>query len=127
MNDDHFNHDAHVQALEDASNQLYTDAEGEHPQRRRAMAAACSRAAGIHRQLQGRIAHARQAEQKLRRLHDKLIASAPIITGEKPIDMEGAAKEIWRVMALLRNYVSQPNAPWIGPAPVMFPPDEEAE
>lgn len=127
MNDDHFNHDAHVQALEEASNQLYTDVEGEQPQRRRAMAAACSRAAGIHRQLQGRIAHARQAEQKLRRLYDKLIASAPIVTGEKPIDMQGAASEVWRIMSLLRGYVSQPNAPWIGPSPVMFPLDEEAE
>ena len=126
MNDDHFNHDAHILALEEASNQLYTDAEGEQPQCRRAMAAACSRAAGIHRQLQGRIAHARQAERKLRRLYDKLVASAPIITGEKPIDMGGAASEVWRIMSLLRGYVSQPNVPWIGPSPVMFPLDEEA-
>lgn len=127
MESDHFDHDAHVKALDDASNHLYRDGEGAGPTRQRAMAGACSRASAIHRQLQGRVAHARQAERKLRRLYDKLIASAPIVTGEKPIDMQGAASEVWRIMSLLRGYVSQPNAPWIVPAPVMFPLDEETE
>lgn len=124
---DHFDHDAHVKALEDASNHLYRDGEGAGPMRQRAMAGACSRASAIHRQLRGRVAHARQAELRLKRLYDKLNASALVVTGDKPITMSAAASEVWRIMSLLRGYVSQPNAPWIGPSPVMFPIDEEAE
>lgn len=128
-NRDLFDHDAHVQLLERASNELYRDGESFTQKQHRSMAAACGKAASIHRQLQGRVAHARQAERKLERLYNKLVASAPVVTGEKPINMEAAAREVHAIMRLLGGYVSQPNAPWITPAPVMFPlpPDPSEE
>lgn len=116
-----FDHDAHVDALEAASNELYTSADNPSGRRRRAMAGACGRAAAIHRQLQSRVAHALQVVRRLERLLAKLEASAPIVTGDKPIDMRGAAREVRRAVSTLRDYVAQPDAPWISPAPVMFP------
>jgi len=121
--DDLFDHDRHCRLLDDASNELYRHGNTANDKRHQAMAGACSRASALHRQLQGRVSHARQVEQRLERLLAKLEATGyPVLGDTRPkTDMQTAAGEVRRALSTLRGYVSQPNAPWIDPAPVMFP------
>lgn len=121
--DDLFDHDRHVELLERASTELYRHGETPEDKRYQAMAGACSRASALHRQLQGRVAHARQVEQRLERLLAKLEATGnPVLGDMRPkTDMQTAAREVRRALTTSRGYVSQPDAPWIIPARVMFP------
>ena len=93
-NPDHFDHEDHRERLARAADAL--ESQGLHE-----LAGACRRASSLHVNLIGRVSHARQAIRGLKR-------------GDSP----------WRVRSLLERYVAQPEAPWLVPAPVLFPIEE---
>lgn len=94
-NPDHFDHEDHRDRLDRAASEL--ESLGKHD-----LAGACRRARALHVNLIGRVSGARQAIRMLKRLGDS----------------------VWEVRHLLERYVAQPEAPWIEPAPVLFPLEE---
>lgn len=97
-NPNHFDHDDHRRKLQRAADEL--ESLGRHD-----LAAAVSRARSLHLNMMGRVSHARQASRNLRWLAERS-------------DFAREAKN------LIDRYVAQPEAPWLEPAPVLFPPDE---
>ncbi len=97
-NPDHFDHSDHTQRLQRAADLLASL--GEHE-----LAGAVSRARSLHFNLVGRVSHARQAIRKLKKIDSQVYL----------------ARE---ARGLLERYVAQPEAPWIEPAPVLFPLEE---
>lgn len=95
-NPDHFDHDDHLDRLERASLEL--ESLGKHD-----LAGAVRRARVLHTNMRGRVAHARQALARFKRLD----------------------REMLEIKGLLERYVAQPEAPWILPAPTLFPLDQD--
>ena len=99
-NPDHFDHEDHRERLARAADAL--ESQGLHE-----LAGACRRARSLHVNLIGRVSHARQAIRKLRKINPQV----------------RLARE---ALGLLERYVAQPEAPWLVPAPVLFPSEEDS-
>ena len=94
-NPDHFDHEDHRDRLARAADVL--ESLGKHD-----LAGACRRARSLHVSLIGRVSHARQAIRKLKKI-------------DQQVYLAREARE------LLERYVAQPEAPWLEPAPILFP------
>lgn len=109
---DHFDHDRHTRALEEAVHALRSSGRRDAD----ALAGAVSRAAALHRDMQGRVAHAAHAMRQLD-LARRHLVSTPTTTACLPLALD----RVRRARDLLDQYVAKREAPWIEPAPVLFP------
>jgi hypothetical protein len=113
-NPDHFDHDDHRDRLARAGDLLESLGKDD-------LAGACRRARSLHTNMIGRVSHARQALAKLERIDGKCYLD--------PVALARATHERYRLTVQARDilvrYVAQPEAPWLVPAHVLFPREEE--